>query len=195
MADLEPETTGDVAEDLSGLKNLVSKLRKQVDDQTKKLKIFDGIDPEKARAAERTLQEQLAYSVSQYEELQETYNVDTAKLQQQITNKDVSFAFTDALATAKVLPEYRDRFADISANLEYRDGALWQGGKPFDSKTLRDKYPAMFAPEVNANGGAAPGGGNGQGDQIRSVKASDVAAIAAINPDDVASGKVVITMD
>ena len=195
MADLEPETTGDGVEDLSGLKNLVSKLRKQVDDQTKKLKIFDGIDPEKARAAERTLQEQLAYSVSQFEELQETYDTDTTKLRQQITSKDIDFLFTHALATAKVLPEYRDRFNDIPSTLENREGVLWQGGKPFEPVMLRDKYPAMFAPEVNANGGAAPGGGNGQGDQVRSVKSSDVAAIAAINPDDVASGKVVITMD
>jgi hypothetical protein len=189
----ETETTE--TEDLSGLKNLVAKLRKQTDDLTKKLKAYDGIDPDKARAAEKTLQEQLDYAKSQLEETKSQYEKDMATLKQQLTHKDINFAFGDALVAAKVLPEYRDRFNDISSNLEYRDGALWQGGKPFDPKTLRDKYPAMFAAEVQANGGAAPGAGNGKVEQVRSVKASDVAAIEALNPADVASGKVVITMD
>lgn len=105
----------------------------------------------------------------------------------------MSRQFTDQLAAAKVLPEYRDRFGDIESSLTVENGKLMRDGQPFDVAGLRQKYPGMFAPAVDAAGsGSAPSNGTASAGGVRIVSGSDIEATRSVDPADLASGKVVI---
>jgi hypothetical protein len=144
--------------------------------------------------ATKTLTEQVAALTAKLAEAQAQLEATTADYEGKLSQTKTTYKFAAALQAAGVLPEYADRFNDVAAQLSLDRDQLMADGKPFDPKELRAKYPAMFAaaPEgagSGATGGTAPPASAGE---VRVVKASDRAAMSAVDPLDLISGKVVI---
>jgi hypothetical protein len=144
--------------------------------------------------ATKTLTEQVATLTAQLAEAQGKYETTVADYEGKLTQTQTSYKFAAALQAAGVLPEYADRFGDVAGKLSLDREQLMTDGKPFDAAELRAKYPAMFkaAPESagsGATGGNTPPPSSGE---VRVIKSSDRAAISAVDPADLISGKVVI---
>lgn len=144
--------------------------------------------------ANKSLTEQVATLTAQLAEAQGKLETTVADYEAKLTKTATTYKFTQALQNAGVLPEYADRFGDVAGTLSLDRDQLMADGKPFDATELRKKYPAMFkaAPEgagSGATGGTTPPPSSGD---VRVIKASDRAAMSAVNPADLISGKVVI---
>jgi hypothetical protein len=144
--------------------------------------------------AKQSLTDQVAALTAQLAEAQGKYETTVADYEGKLTKTQTTYKFAAALQAAGVLPEYADRFGDVAGKLSLDRDQLMADGKPFDPKELRAKYPAMFAaaPEgagSGAAGGTAPPASAGE---VRVIKASDRAAMSAVDPADLISGKVVI---
>jgi hypothetical protein len=144
--------------------------------------------------ANKTLTEQVATLTAKLAETEGNVQTITADYEAKLTKTQTTYKFAQALTAAGVLPEYADRFGDVAGQLSLDRDQLMADGKPFDPTELRKKYPAMFAaaPEgagSGATGGTTPAASSGD---VRVVKASDRAAMSALDPADLISGKVVI---
>jgi hypothetical protein len=182
---------GGGGEDLSALKSALAKERAAREKLENRLKAFDGLDPENARHAERTLREQIEDLQLQLDEQKAAYERDTTDLTKRLTQKDVGYQFTAALSDMGVLPEYRDRFNDIAGSLEVgTDGKLTRNGQPFNPAELRAKYPAMFKADN------VPAGSGSNGTSGRSPNGTQVVAASSnsADPNDMISGKVVLDL-
>jgi hypothetical protein len=179
------------AEDLSALKSALAKERAAREKLENRLKAFDGLDPENARHAERTLREQIEDLQLQLDESNARYERDTTDLTKRLTGKDIGYQFTAALSDLGVLPEYRDRFGDIAGSLELADGKLTRNGQPFNPAELRAKYPAMFKADN------VPAGSGSNGTSGRSPNGTQVVAASSnsADPSDMMSGKVVLDLE
>lgn len=174
-------------EDLSALRSALEKERKRNDELAKKLK-----QREDAEALQnKSLQDQVTQLQQEKAALEQKLETQATEHQQQLLRRDVARSFSDALAAAKVLPEYRDRFGDLEQSLTVENGKLMQDGKPFDAASLRTKYPAMFAADNQAAGSGASGS-NGSGGNGSARVISTLAETATVDPADLVSGKVVL---
>ena len=154
-------------------------------------KRFEGINPEEARRQQQTASEQIQNLTTQTQQLQ-------GQLQdkdQAIRLRDVRLAAVEGLYQANVLPEYRDvLLPTVTQSLKLEGDRVVdpEGRQPAEYvKSLRDKYPAMFAPETNPTGTGATGSTTNtqQTPDPTTIDASDPGAFIA-NLDAIASGKV-----
>lgn len=144
--------------------------------------------------ANKSLTEQVATLTAKLAETEGKVSTLTTEYEAKLTKAATSYKFTQALQNAGVLPEYADRFGDVADTLSLDRDQLMADGKPFDAAELRKKYPAMFAAAPEGAGSGATSGTTpppSSGD-VRVIKASDRAAISAVDPADLISGKVVI---
>lgn len=171
----------DETEDLTGLKRTIAALRSEKSELEQRLREYDGLDPTAARDALSTLPE----------------------LQQR--NRDllmqlhgVQLDYAAGQVTVGVNPEYRDPLysyvrqlltLDDDGTPKVTDGRSLQQL----SQDIRTQYQSFFLPTtpqpvgadiqpVTSSNGVAP----------QTVSASDLGAIAKLDPKDVASGKIVI---
>lgn len=171
----------------------LEQLKQQVASLTDQLKKFEGIDPDTVTRDRTSLSEQLSNTQRQFNEFKQQSEAEKTALQKQLQQKDVDYHFRDQLASAGVLPEYRDRFNDLAASLQYdADKLQTSGGEPFDVASLRDKYPAMFAP-VAAPAGSGATGSNATptSNQPKVVNPSN-GVISGVDPAAILDGSVVI---
>lgn len=163
------------------------------------VKRFEGINPEEARRQQQTASEQIQNLTTQTQQLQgQIQDKDQA-----IRSRDVRLAAVEGLYQANVLPEYRDVLLPTVTQSLKLDGdsasadssvrvVAPEGKQPAEYvKSLRDKYPAMFAPEANPTGTGATGSTTTtqQPPSQTTVEASDPGAFIA-NLDEIANGKV-----
>lgn len=155
------------------------------------LRRFEGINPEEARRQQQTASEQIQNLTTQTQQLQgQIQDKDQA-----LRSRDVRLAAVEGLYQANVLPEYRDVLLPTITQSLKLDGdrvVAPEGKQPIEYvQSLRDKYPAMFAPETNPAGTGATGSTTttSQPTSQTTVDAADPAAFIA-NLDAIAAGKV-----
>lgn len=159
------------------------------------LKKFEGINLTDVQQQSQTLTEQLATTRRELEQLRQSSEKTIADLQGQLQQKDVSLHFGNALASANVLPEYRDRFNDVANSLKVEgDKLLTQDGQPFDAASLKSKYPAMFAPDADASGSNASGSSGTAGSSESKAVNSTNGVVSGVDPADVLAGTVSISL-
>ncbi len=169
----------------------------QLTQANEKLKQYEGIDPEQANRDRQSLSDQLANTQRQFNEYKQatTQQIEalTADFNTQLNQKDVAFNFSSALGSAGVLPEYRDRFGDVAGSLKFEHGKLLNAdGSEFNTSSLREKYPAMFAAVGDGAGSGATGSTTAPTTQgTKTVKAEN-GVITGVDPADMIGGKVVI---
>lgn len=172
----------DLEQALAEIENLKAKLSK-----------FDGVDPDQVTRDRQSLSDQLANTQRQFNEFKAAAETEKQNLVNQLTAKEIQYKLNDALSAAGVLPEYRDRFGDLSGAMELRDNQLWLGGKEFNAIELREKYPALFAAVQDGAGSGATGStAVSSGGSSPQVVTSDNGIIAGVSPDAVLKGEVVI---
>lgn len=156
---------------------------------------FDGINPTEVQRQSQTLTQQLADTRRELSELKDTSTKTIAGLQGQLTQKDVNLHFNNALAEAKVLPEYRNLFDGMAGSLKFENGKLLnQDGQPFDALALRTQYPAMFAPQSDASGSNASGSSGNSGSSESKAVNSANGVVSGVDPADVLAGTVSISL-
>lgn len=171
----------------------LEQLKAQVATLTGQLKKFEGINPDEVVSDRTSLSEQLAHSQRQFNEFKQQTEAEKTALQQQLQQKDTGYHFRDQLASAGVLPEYRDRFNDVSNGLKFEgDKLLTQDNQPFDAGSLRTKYPAMFAPIADASGSGASGSNATPTANQPKVVTAQNGVISGVDPAAVLNGSVVI---
>lgn len=172
----------DDQEDLTGLKRTVSALRSEKSALEQRLREYDGIDPTAARDA-----------LSIVPELQQR--------NQELLNRlyGLQLDYAAGQVTVGVAPEYRDPlYAYVRQLLQVADDGTPQvvDGRSLQqlSDDIRTKYQHFFLPTTPQPVGAdvRPSAPAPNGASLRTVSASDLAAIAKLDPKDVAEGKVVI---
>jgi hypothetical protein len=155
------------------------------------LKKFEGINPEEARRQQQTASEQIQNLTTQVQQFQ----TQIQDKEQALRSRDVRLAAVEGLYQANVLPEYRDVLLPTVTQSLKLDGdrvVAPEGRQPVEYvKSLRDKYPAMFAPETNPTGTGATGSTTTtqQPPSQDTVDAADPGAFIT-NLDAIATGKV-----
>lgn len=171
----------------------LEQLRQQVATLTGQLEKFQGIDPDQVTRDRASLSDQLANTQRQFNDFKQQTEAEKSQLQQSLQQKDVGYHFRDQLAAAGVLPEYRDRFNDVANGLKFEgDKLLTADNQPFDAGSLRQKYPAMFAPIGDAAGSGATGSNTtATGNQPKVVNPQN-GVISGVDPAAILNGSVVI---
>jgi hypothetical protein len=169
-------------EDLSGLKKTVAALRSENSALESRLREYEGLDPTAARDALSSLPELQAKN-------------------QELLNQlhGVKLDYAAGQVTVGVSPEYRDPlYSYVRQQLQVGEDGSPQtvDGRSLQqlAEDVRSKYQGFFLPTTPQPVGAdvQPAAPPSVGSAPQTVSASDLAAIAKLDPKDVASGKIVI---
>lgn len=171
-----------------------SEVLSEIDDFAEQVKPYDGLDPKGAREAIAKLPEltRLQQTLSQTATERDQFKTQAEKLGESTQDLRTQVVVARGLGSLGVLPEYQELVEPAVRSLVQ----VGEDGTPslpdgFGS-TLRDKYPAMFAPLTDG-----AGSGTGEGQPARTEGPRQVApkggVIKGVNPADVLSGRVAIT--
>ncbi|MEA5465270.1 hypothetical protein [Leptothoe sp. PORK10 BA2] len=158
--------------------------------------LYQGIDPQAARTAIQQLEQrqqqdgQLQTMAGERDQLA----TQLADMRSQLVNSQKQFTALKGLGSAGIRPEYEELLLpQVTGSLELAEnGEVEIPDGLYDG--LKQKYPAMFFGEDAAGtGGAAGGGTNTTEEQPQQVTAKD-GIVTGVNPDDVLSGKVNVSM-
>lgn len=155
-------------------------------------KPYDGLDPKQAREAMAKLPEleRLQQTLSQTATERDQFKTAATDLGKQVSDLSTDVVVERGLGSVGVLPEYRDLVAPAVRSMVQSGDAGPTLPDGF-AETLREKYPAMFAPLTDA-----AGVGVGETGAVTPPSPSQVTAtsgVVRVNPSDVRSGKVAIS--
>lgn len=167
----------------------------QFDQAITQAELYQGIDPQAARTAIQQLEQrqtqdnQLQTVAGERDQLQTT----VGDLQGQLTDSRKQFTALKGLSAAGIRPEYEELLLpQVTSGLELAEnGEIKTPDGLYDG--FKQKYPAMFFAEDGAGTGGAAGDGNGSTEETQQVTANG-GVVSGVNPDDVLSGKVKVSM-
>jgi F0F1-type ATP synthase epsilon subunit len=165
-------------------------------DLVEQAKPFDDLDPNSAREAIAKLPEivRLQETLSQAATERDQFKAQVADLGSVAAGLARDVVVARGLGRVGVLPAYQDLIEPAIAGMVQADD---QGNYslPEDFATsLRDKYPAMFAPESDGAGTGTSTSTSGPAkDKQPTQVASQGGVITGVDPGDVMDGKVQIT--
>lgn len=158
-------------------------------------KPFNDLDPNEARTALSKLPEleQLKTTLSQTATERDQFKTQATDLGAVATNLARDVVVARGLGRVGVLPDYQDLIEPaISAMVQTDEEGNHSLPENFVT-TLRDKYPAMFAPESDGAGTGVSTSTSGPAAQQQSIQVSPQGGvITGVDPGDVMAGKVAI---
>lgn len=189
------ETLNQLRSQLGSVEGLDTTVLTQFDQAIQQAELYDGIDPQAARTAisqlnQRQSQDNQLQTVTGERDSLQTQLSDT---QNQLLTSRKEFAALKGLHAAGVRPEYQDLILpQVTGALEIaEDGQI---STPENLYTgLKTQYAAMFYAEDGAGTGGAGTEDDSAEESPTQVTATD-GVVSGVNPDDVMSGKVSVTL-